>query len=81
MDDDEWPHLLTNLEATQFLRLDTDYEHDPVAAVRALHRLVRKGKIRPVKCGTTYKYARTELLRYIADETRSVAVVQDIEGG
>ena len=58
--------LLTNEEAVRFLRLDTDYPHDMAAAIRALHRLVRKRKLRPVQCGTTYKFAVAELERYIA---------------
>lgn len=65
----EFPVLLTNAEAARFLRLDDD--HAEVAdAIRALHALVRAGRLHPIRnCGRSYKFARAELERFIRDET------------
>ena len=60
--------ILTNQQAVAWLRLDADYP-EPVDAVRALHRLVREGKIRPLRCGKTYKFTVGELRRYAELET------------
>ena len=60
--------VLTNEEAVRFLRLDDDYS-EMTDAVRALHRLVRDGRLRPLRCGKRYKFAVAELERYVADET------------
>lgn len=60
--------VLTNEEAARFLRLDEDYS-EMADAVRALHRLVRDGRLRPLRCGKSYKFAVAELERYVADET------------
>ena len=59
--------VLTNEEAARFLRLDSDYP-EPADAVKALHRLVRQGKLRPLQCGKTYKFTLAELERFIRDE-------------
>lgn len=63
--------LLTNPEAAVYLRIcEPDAGPDDVAkAVRSLHKLVRDGKLRPVKPGQTYTFARVELDRYVRDET------------
>lgn len=60
--------VLTNEEAVRFLRLDHDYP-EPADAVKALHRLVRDGRLRPLRCGKSYKFAVAELERYVTDET------------
>ena len=60
--------VLTNDEAARFLRLDDDYS-EMADAIRALHRLVREGKLKPLRCGKSYKFAIAELERYVADET------------
>jgi hypothetical protein len=62
--------LLTNEEAVRYLRLDTDHQ-DMGTAVRALHRLVREKRLRPVECGKQYKYALAELNRFIVAETEN----------
>ena len=62
--------VLTNEEAVRFLRLDTDY-NETADAIRALHRLVRQGKLRPLQCGKTYKFTLAELERFIAAEVRA----------
>ncbi len=62
--------LLTNDEAVRYLRLDSDHQ-DMGTAVRALHRLVREKRLRPVECGKQYKYAIDELKRFIVAETES----------
>ncbi len=60
--------VLTNEEAVRFLRLDSDY-NELDDAVKALHRLVRDGRLRLLRCGKSYKFAVAELERYVADET------------
>ena len=59
--------VLTNEEAVEFLRLDTDFD-EPGDAVRALHRLVRQDKLRPLRCGKSYKFTLAELERFIVAE-------------
>ncbi len=59
--------VLTNEEAVRFLRLDHDYP-EPADAVKALHRLVQQGKLRPLQCGKTYKFTLAERERFIAAE-------------
>lgn len=65
--------LLTNAEAACYLRLvEPDADADDVKrAVNNLHKLVRDGKLRPVKSGQSYTYARAELDRYVEDATES----------
>lgn len=60
--------VLTNEEAARFLRLDEDYS-EMADAIRALHRLVREGKLKPLRCGKSYKFAVAELERYVTNET------------
>lgn len=60
--------VLTALEAAERLRLTEDYEQ-PEDALAALLRLVRSGRLRPLRCGRTYKYTDTELERFAVDET------------
>ncbi len=57
----------TNEEAVRFVRLDQGYS-EPYDAIRALHRLVRQGKLRPLRCGKSYKFTVAELERFIAAE-------------
>lgn len=59
--------VLTNEEAVAFLRLDTDFD-EAGDAVRALHRLVRQDKLRPLRCGKSYKFTLAELERFIVAE-------------
>ena len=59
--------VLTNLEAAAWLRLTDDYDQ-PEDAIEALYRIVRKGKLRPLRAGKTYKFTLDELRRYIAAE-------------
>lgn len=67
--------LLTGAEAAVYLRLcEPDATPDEVnKAVRAVHRLVRNGKLRPVQPGREYLFALAELDRYVHDETESFA--------
>ena len=61
--------LLTNEEAVKFLRIDEDYPDDMANAIKALHRLVQAGRIRPITgCGKTYKFAIAELERFAREE-------------
>ena len=60
--------VLTNIEAAEWLRITDDYEQ-PEDAIRALYRLVRQDKLRPLRVGKTYKFTLDELQRYVADET------------
>ena len=59
--------VLTNEEAVRFLRLDEDYTQ-MADAIRALHRLVREGGLRPLRVGKSYKFTMAELERFIAAE-------------
>ncbi len=61
-------HVLTSLEAAERLRLTEDYK-EAADAVRALHRLVRLGKLKPLRCGKSYKFLDVELDRYAVVET------------
>ena len=65
--------LLTGAEAAVYLRLcEPDAEPDEVSkAVRAVHRLVRDGKLRPVQPGREYLFALAELARYVVTETEN----------
>lgn len=60
--------VYTALKAAEWLQLTDDYDQ-PEDAIAALYRLVRKGKLRPLRCGKTYKFVLDELQRYVADET------------
>ena len=65
--------LLTSAEVAAHLRIiESDAEPDDVArAVRAVHRLVRDGKLRPIKPARSYVFALAEVDRYVRDETES----------
>ncbi len=60
--------VLTALEAAERLRLTEDYEQ-PEDALAALLRLVRSGRLKPLRCGKTYKFTDVELDRFAVDET------------
>ncbi len=60
--------VLTALEAAERLRLTEDYEQ-PGDAVAALLRIVRDGRLKPLRCGKTYKFTDAELNRFAIDET------------
>ena len=64
--------VLTSLEAADRLRLTEDYK-EAGDAVRALHRLIRLGKLKPLRCGKTYKFLDTEVDRYAVAETEAFA--------
>lgn len=69
-----WHELLTAAEAVRYLRLDADYDGDMAGATRALHKLVRDGRLRPIRgCGKSYKYPLHELRRFITSETAASA--------
>ncbi|MCH8344700.1 MAG: helix-turn-helix domain-containing protein [Planctomycetes bacterium] len=72
--------VLTNEEAVRFLRLDTDFD-EPGDAVRALHRLVRQDKLRPLRCGKSYKFTLAELERFIIAEVGPSDSQADGNGG
>ncbi len=57
----------TNEEAVRFLRLDEDYSQ-MADAIRALHRLVREGGLKPLRVGKSYKFTLAELERFVAAE-------------
>ena len=65
--------LLTSSEVAVHLRIiEPDAEPDDVArAVRAVHRLVRDKKLRPIKPARSYVFAPAEVARYVVDETES----------
>lgn len=65
--------LLTSAEVAVHLRIcESDAGPDEVArAVRAVHRLVRDKKLRPIKPAKTYIFAMYEVNRYVKAETES----------
>lgn len=48
-----------------------DCPDDITRAVRAVHKLVRDGKLRPIKPGRRYVFAPAEVDRYVRDETEA----------
>jgi hypothetical protein len=60
------PDLLTEEEAIQFLRLDTDGPTDPA---RTLKHYRDKGLLKPTRIGKKNRYSLKELLRFIDDMT------------
>ena len=65
--------LLTSAEVAAHLRIiEPDAEPDEVArAVRSVHKLVRDGKLRPIKPARSYVFAVAEVDRYVRDETEN----------
>ncbi len=59
--------VLTSEETVRWLRLDEDHA-DIGQAVKALHRLVQEGRLRPLRVGRTYKFTLGELERFVATE-------------
>lgn len=59
--------ILTAEEACRYLRLDIGRDSD--AAIKALNRLVDKGRIRPCLVGKHRRYTRDELCRFIGATT------------
>ena len=72
--------VLTNLEAAAWLRLSDDYDQ-PEDAIEALHRIVRQGKLRPLRAGKTYKFTVDELQRYIAADVGESNTETEHNGG
>lgn len=65
--------LLSGAEVAVLLLLcQPDDGPDEIAkAVRAVHKLVRDGKLRPIKPGRKYVFAPAEVERYIEAETEA----------
>ena len=59
--------VLTSADAARWLRLDTDHD-DIGSAVKALHRYVQQGRLRPLRIGRHYKFTLDELERFVANE-------------
>lgn len=72
--------VLTNEESVRYLRLDEDYENLG-DAIRALHRLVQQRKLRPLRCGKSYKFTLPELERFTVAELRASDTQTDGNGG
>jgi hypothetical protein len=62
------PALLTAAEAVAYLRLSED-GRDVGDALRSLEYLVAQDLIRPCRVGRFNRYARSELDRFIAEQT------------
>lgn len=62
------PALMTAAEAAEYLRLTED-GRDIADAIISLEYLVREGRIRPARVGKHNRYARTELDRFIHQQT------------
>ncbi len=56
------PDLLTEEEATKFLRLDTEQLKDPSNTLKYYRE---KGLLRPTRVGKTNKYLKKELLHFL----------------
>lgn len=61
------PALMTAAEAATYLRLDEG--RDIGDALRSLEYLVQTGRIRPCRVGKHNRYARTELHRFMHEQT------------
>ena len=63
--------VMTSREVAIYLRLcEPDAEPDEITkGTRAVHRLVRQNKLRPIQPGKEYAFAHAEVDRYIRDET------------
>ncbi len=72
--------VLTNEEAVRYLRLDEDFS-EMGDAIRALHRLVQQRKLRPLRCGKSYKFTLPELERFTVVEVRASDHETDGNGG
>ncbi len=60
------PVVMTSAEAARFLRLDEN--RDIGDAVRSLQPLVKSGRLRPLIIARGWRFARAELLRFVAAE-------------
>ena len=72
--------LLTSAEVAVHLRIiEPDDDADAVArGVRSVHKLVRDGKLRPIRPAKTYIFAMAEVDRYVRDETESFTPTTEI---
>lgn len=63
--------VLTSAEVAIALRMcESDDEPDTVTkAVRSVHKLVRDGRLRPIRPGKEYVFAQVEVERYVEAET------------
>lgn len=66
------PALMTADEAVVYLRLDQG-GRDIRDAIKSLEYLVSEGKVRPCRVGRWNRYARSELDRFIAQQTERYA--------
>lgn len=73
------PALMTAKEAVAYLRLDED-GRDIADALRSLEYLVLQQLLRPCRVGRFNRYARSELDRFIADQTERYVKAQDNGG-
>lgn len=71
--------VMTSHEVAVYLRLvEPDAEPDEVAkGTRAVHRLVRQNKLRPIQPGREYAFAHAEVDRYIRDETAAFTTARN----
>lgn len=73
------PRLMTAAEAAVYLRL-AEGERDIADAIKSLDYLVREGRIRPARVGKHNRFARTELDRFIHNQTESYGRPTDVAG-
>ncbi len=64
----------------RYLRLDEDF-NELGDAIRALHRLVQQRKLRPLRCGKSYKFTLPELARFTVVEVGASDKEADGNGG
>ena len=68
---EEFPELLTPVEAAQYLRLDETDSHSPESALRTLNYWRGKGQLKATKFARRVWYRRAELDRFLAVKTES----------
>jgi hypothetical protein len=73
------PALMTAAEAATYLRLTED-GRDIGDALQSLEYLVRERRIRPCRVGRSNRFARSELDRFIAEQTERFGSADGREG-
>ena len=68
---DEFPELLTPVEAAQYLRLDEAGGHTPESAIRTLNYWRDRGQLKATKFARRVWYRKAELDRFLAVKTET----------
>lgn len=68
---EEFPDLMTPVEACQYLRLDETDRHTPVSAVRTLKYFRDRGWLKATKFVRQVWYRKIELDKFLENKTES----------